>query len=128
MRLEPFVGPLRFAASSRVPTATAWMDAMIALALHAYRRFVSPLKGFRCAYHVAHGRGSCSDVALRIAQRRGGVRMLRVLPLQAARCRAAYAALQVEHSAETKRTDEQDGENAKAAGRCVALGGLSCCL
>lgn len=31
-------------------------------AIQLYRRFISPHKGFKCAHHVLHQNGSCSDL------------------------------------------------------------------
>ncbi len=33
-------------------------------AVIAYRRTLSPVKGFRCPHHLVHGAGSCSDFGL----------------------------------------------------------------
>src|SRR3989442_1535488 len=70
------------------------LDQIVLVGLGGYRRFISPYKGFRCAYGVVSGRGSCSDVALRITRRFGAGRMLRLSRLQAARCKDAFLALQ----------------------------------
>lgn len=40
--------------------------AQIALAaIHGYKRFISPHKGFLCAHNALHQNGSCSDFGLR---------------------------------------------------------------
>jgi putative component of membrane protein insertase Oxa1/YidC/SpoIIIJ protein YidD len=74
---------------------SAIADGVVLAGIGAYRRFISPHKGFRCAYGAMYGRGSCSDVALRIARRRGGLRALQLMRAQVARCRHAYTLAQV---------------------------------
>jgi putative component of membrane protein insertase Oxa1/YidC/SpoIIIJ protein YidD len=63
-----------------------------ALAIVGYQRFISPYKGFCCAYRWETGRPSCSETARRIALRHGLLVLWKALPRQFDRCRAAYAA------------------------------------
>ena len=67
------------------------LDATAVAAIGAYRRYLSPHKGFCCAYRKVTGRRSCSAYALAIVQRLGAVALVQALPRQFARCRAAYA-------------------------------------
>jgi putative component of membrane protein insertase Oxa1/YidC/SpoIIIJ protein YidD len=67
------------------------LDATAVAAIGAYRRYLSPRKGFCCAYRTVTGRRSCSAYALAIVQRVGAVALLQALPRQFARCKAAYA-------------------------------------
>jgi hypothetical protein len=91
------------------------LDQLALAALGGYRRWVSPHKGFRCAYGAVHRRGSCSDIALRIARRFGARRMLLLLPLQAARCRAAFALAQ---SGTSAREEGPGGPANRTPGNC----------
>jgi putative component of membrane protein insertase Oxa1/YidC/SpoIIIJ protein YidD len=43
-------------------------------AVRAYQRHLSPRKGWRCAYGVAHGDTTCSAAVRRIVAQRGVVR------------------------------------------------------
>lgn len=67
------------------------LDATAAAAIGAYRRYLSPYKGFCCAYRRVTGRRSCSAYALAIVQRIGALALVQALPRQFARCKAAYA-------------------------------------
>lgn len=56
------------------------MRALAIKAIVAYQRYVSPYKGFRCAYRAHTGRASCSALGLRLIRRYGlrkGVLLLR---------------------------------------------------
>src|SRR5262249_48928860 len=75
------------------PAVGSLLDRLAIGGLRAYQRFLSPHKGFRCAYGVAYGSGSCSDVAMRLARRFGALGMVSPMPLQAARCRRALGLL-----------------------------------
>lgn len=95
------------------------------LTIHGYRRFVSPYKGFRCAYHALYDRGSCSDIALKIAARHGALTLVRLLPLQAARCRAA--SLQVGRPDPERDLANEEGPNTDKLKRGLADGVLAAC-
>jgi putative component of membrane protein insertase Oxa1/YidC/SpoIIIJ protein YidD len=72
------------------------------LCIEAYRRYVSPYKGYACAYHAATGRSSCSRYAQQAIGRRGvwgGVLLLR---RRFGRCALAAAAFAEENSAKLK--------------------------
>lgn len=49
------------------------------LAIRAYQRFLSPLKGYACAFRVLTGRDSCSAYAYRAIARFGLLRGLALL-------------------------------------------------
>ena len=52
-------------------TATLPISAAACWLIRAYQQYVSPNKGFRCAYGLLHGRDSCSRFASRAVERRG---------------------------------------------------------
>lgn len=55
------------------------MNKPILLAIIAYQRFVSPYKGFHCAFHAHTGRDTCSGYGYRVFARYGSVRGWRLL-------------------------------------------------
>jgi putative component of membrane protein insertase Oxa1/YidC/SpoIIIJ protein YidD len=62
-------------------------------AISLYQIYVSPYKGFQCAYRYHTGGNSCSEYAKRIVLRFGLLTLWTALPRQFARCRAAHQAL-----------------------------------
>ena len=100
-----------------------------AASIRAYRRHISPHKGFRCAYAAAHGRGSCSDLGLRLAGRVSLSRFVALMTIQAGRCRAAYVSLQSADPerewADRERQTDKDAE--RQVLRCFGEGVISCC-
>ena len=95
--------------------------------INGYRRHISPRKGFRCAYHVVYAEGSCSDIALRLARRVNGIRFVRLMLLQAKRCRLALMLAQP-HDLE-REWPKQEPRNEKLANRSCVEGagcGASC--
>ena len=60
------------------------------LAIFAYQRFVSPYKGFGCAYRVHTGCRSCSVLGYRAIRRHGLADGLAILRRRFARCAAAH--------------------------------------
>lgn len=58
----------------------SWMAQLALRGIHLYRRYLSPAKGFSCAYRVLTGRDSCSAYGCRVIARHGllaGWRLLR---------------------------------------------------
>lgn len=64
-----------------------------ASAIGLYQRYVSPYKGFCCAYRAQTGRRSCSAYGKTIATRLGFVALIQALPRQFDRCRASFGVL-----------------------------------
>lgn len=81
-------------------TPPTGLDALLrgatAGSIRLYQVWLSPYKGFCCAYRHRTGRCSCSEYARRLVLRRGPLALLQGLPRQFARCRQAYAAIQAE--------------------------------
>jgi len=66
------------------------MRRLILFALRGYQRFVSPHKGFACAYRVHTGGASCSTLGLRAVRRFGALRGLGVLRRRLHLCGVAH--------------------------------------
>ncbi len=62
-------------------------------AIGAYQRYLSPYKGFCCAYRAHTGKRSCSSYGRAIVQRLGLLAFLAALPRQFERCKLAYQKL-----------------------------------
>jgi putative component of membrane protein insertase Oxa1/YidC/SpoIIIJ protein YidD len=65
----------------------------VAGAITAYQRYLSPYKGFCCAHHALHRRGSCSAFAKRVVIRFGVVWLAPLLARRFKACRRAYQVL-----------------------------------
>ncbi len=63
---------------------------LLLAAIRGYQRFVSPYKGFRCAYRVHTGNASCSALGYRAVRRHGVFTGLGLLRQRTARCSIAY--------------------------------------
>jgi putative component of membrane protein insertase Oxa1/YidC/SpoIIIJ protein YidD len=62
-------------------------------AIGAYQRYLSPYKGFCCAYRAHTGKRSCSSYGRAIVQKLGLFAFLTALPRQFERCKLAYQKL-----------------------------------
>ncbi|MGL4674461.1 MAG: membrane protein insertion efficiency factor YidD [Wohlfahrtiimonas sp.] len=71
-----------------------------------YQKWISPYKGFCCAYKHKTGGHSCSQYALKVVRRFGVWGLLRGLPQQFDRCHHAYLELQKEQEEEEKKKKE----------------------
>ncbi len=67
-----------------------WPRRLLLAAILCYQRWVSPRKGFVCAYRVHAGRASCSTLGYRAVRRHGVFTGLGLLRERMARCGAAY--------------------------------------
>ena len=93
----------------------------------AYQRFVSPFKGFSCAYRVATGRCSCSEFARRLVLRTGALMTVSMLIGRFRRCGEASAALNasLESEPKSKRPWHDPFTRAQAEGASCAT--QACC-
>jgi putative component of membrane protein insertase Oxa1/YidC/SpoIIIJ protein YidD len=84
------------AATANVTATTLSPSSLVARAIEAYQRFVSPYKGFCCAHRCVHGRDSCSQFAKRVVVRRGVLRMVPLLMRRFTECGVAAQVLDYE--------------------------------
>lgn len=68
-----------------------------------YQKWISPYKGFCCAYKHRTGGHSCSQYALKVVRRFGVWGLIRGLPEQFDRCHHAYLELQKDQEEEEKK-------------------------
>lgn len=78
-----------------------------------YKKYLSPYKGFRCAYGAYHQGDSCSTRVKKIIQRDGIFKGYQKIRLQFKECQAAYHAIQ----RDPRRRDKKD----RWCNRCDAL-------
>jgi uncharacterized protein len=71
--------------------ATSYAAQFTDSAIGAYQRYISPYKGFCCAYRAHTGKRSCSAWGSTIVQKLGLLAFLAFLPQQFERCKLAYA-------------------------------------
>jgi putative component of membrane protein insertase Oxa1/YidC/SpoIIIJ protein YidD len=84
-----------------------------------YQRFISPYKGFRCAYRAARGRHSCSEFGKRALHRGGVVGFWPLLRRRFARCAEAARSLKARNSAavlEYKSKEKREDEAHRRSG------------
>ena len=91
--------------------------------IRAYQRHLSPRKGYRCAYGVLHGAGTCSSIGLGIMEQQGFWTFLHQMPLQFDACRAAAAAL----NEETEEERQQRKRRLRNEGRKRDCSGFDDC-
>jgi putative component of membrane protein insertase Oxa1/YidC/SpoIIIJ protein YidD len=66
------------------------MRRLLLWAIHFYKRFISPHKGFGCAYRVQTGRASCSTLGYRAIRHHGVLPGLSVLRRRTYLCGVAH--------------------------------------
>lgn len=72
---------------------------IVLAAIRAYQRYLSPHKGFRCAYRLHTGRASCSTLGYRAVRSRGVFTGLALIRERTSRC----GELQRRHRPPSKR-------------------------
>lgn len=70
--------------------AMAMLDGLALAAIAGYQRWISPYKGFRCAYRAHTGRCSCSQLGVRAIRRFGTFDGIGVLRERLHRCGVAF--------------------------------------
>ena len=106
------------------------MDKTILKLIVLYKRLISPLKGYRCAYGALYGGESCSTEVYRIIQTKGVIRGLPLVYHQFANCSAAYEILasrkrKNNHKRKDKSNKKKDKENLACELPCQGIGCLS---
>jgi len=76
----------------------------------AYQQYISPNKGFRCAYSVHHGGTGCSGYAKRAIRNRGLWRALPDIRQRFRDCHAAYDAIKDSCSCNAKPPETEDDQ------------------
>ncbi|WP_165928645.1 membrane protein insertion efficiency factor YidD [Iodobacter fluviatilis] len=66
------------------------MRFILLLFIQIYKKYISPYKGFCCAYRAHTGRASCSTLGFRAIRRHGAFLGLAVLRQRMFRCGQAY--------------------------------------
>ncbi|WP_410499422.1 membrane protein insertion efficiency factor YidD [Chitinibacter sp. S2-10] len=61
------------------------------LLIRIYQRYISPYKGFHCAYRCHTGRASCSALGYRVIRRFGAVGGIALLRMRLKRCSDIHA-------------------------------------
>lgn len=94
-----------------------------------YQRFISPYKGFSCAYRVHTGKASCSQLGYRAIRRHGLFGGLQVLRCRLACCSEVYHAHhEPRHAGNSSRTPQPVGTLRAQAGfvDCGGCDALPC--
>jgi uncharacterized protein len=92
-------------------------------AIGAYQRYISPYKGFCCAYRAHTGKRSCSAYGRAVVQKLGLLALIAALPAQFERCKLAYQNLLA--SCKNMKSQANDRRKKKDADACDAVD-LSC--
>ena len=70
-------------------------DVIAVKSIQGYQRYVSPHKGFSCAYRKLHGQKSCSQYFLSMISQLGLVEAIPLFHQRLADCKAAHANLKL---------------------------------
>ena len=97
------------------------------LLIGAYRRWLSPYKGFRCAHAALHGGASCSQAVADIVAGHGLWQGRRHIRARFRACRAAYQALAANHTARRPPPQAHDPGRNRCARRCRDCADCSDC-
>jgi putative component of membrane protein insertase Oxa1/YidC/SpoIIIJ protein YidD len=99
------------------------IDLLISASIGGYQRYLSPYKGFCCAYRVQTGRRSCSAYARAIVDKLGAIALQQAMPRQFERCRLAFETLQTREAAPKKEQKwwERCNGGDCGVGNCVDL-------
>lgn len=79
----------------------------VLLSIKLYQRYISPFKGFRCAYGVMYGGNSCSKEIYKILETQGLIRGIPLARSQLGKCSVAYKILSSEKAEEDSKKDKK---------------------
>jgi putative component of membrane protein insertase Oxa1/YidC/SpoIIIJ protein YidD len=122
----PFFGQQCAVVVQSSPTLKLMLSNGAIALIGTYQRYVSPHKGFCCAYRVHTGRSSCSEFARRAIRRLGLIEGLSLLRLRFAACTVSAAVL-----SENQKTEEVKNEAcplfSKEGASCMGNGCVGAC-
>lgn len=101
------------------------MSALAIEAIGLYRRHLSPRKGFRCAHHALHNRGSCSDFGLRVYGRLSFLEATVLMVRRLRDCRSAYVVMMGLAQTRT-RSERSQRVHKRDARACDTLDAINC--
>lgn len=78
------------------------MRILLLKVIGVYQKYISPLKGFSCAYGVLHKQGSCSSRIYSIIQNEPGAALLPEISAQFRACKQAHRVLSSENKDDEK--------------------------
>lgn len=107
-----------------------------------YQKYLSPKKGFICAYGALHKNGSCSEMIYEIVKTKPFYQLPRLIINQFRNCSLAYQTFNsldedrlnsgrcVLLPRKTKKDNEDDDEKGgRKFSKCeYAIGGIACCI
>ena len=98
-------------------------------AIRAYQRWISPYKGFSCAYRVLHGGRSCSAFGKRLVMRSGVTKAIATMRSRFAACRAAAQTLRKRRILDyaSRKPQEQRRQQAQSRWRDSCDPGSAAC-
>jgi uncharacterized protein len=82
-------------------------------AIGVYQRYISPYKGFCCAYRAHTGKRSCSAYGRAVVQKLGLLAFLAALPKQFERCQMAYQNMKTRVTAPLRAQSADKRKNSK---------------
>jgi putative component of membrane protein insertase Oxa1/YidC/SpoIIIJ protein YidD len=103
--------------------ARYYPSSLVAVCIEMYQRFLSPYKGFRCAYRARTKRASCSEFAKRVALRRGVAALPALLRERFKRCAVAARAMAHRRS---EKGERRRGSSSSAFDGCGDAAGEAC--
>jgi len=87
--------------------------------INLYQKYLSPYKGYRCAYGVYHQNGTCSSIIKSHIKKHGMIKAYLMIKGQFTACKVAYAALQA-------RAEEEGNGRCLMRNSDTALDGSEC--
>ncbi len=94
--------------------------------IRGYQKFISPHKGFRCAHHALHAKGSCSQRALSIIEKKRVWQWLPEIRAELISCSDAFEQLVSKGICDQKGKPRRKDNN-KDSGKCDSLGEVGEC-
>jgi len=81
--------------------------------INLYQKYISPYKGYRCAYGVYHQNGTCSSIIKLHIQRHGVVKAYPMIINQFKACKDAYIVLQIRSEEESRSCWDKNKNDVK---------------
>ena len=98
------------------------MKSFVIFIINLYQKYISPYKGYKCAYGVYHQNGTCSTIIKSHIQKYGVIKAYPMVMGQFDACKIAYLYIQEESNNKENEKDENSSQGNSCYGCIPGVG------
>ncbi|MEW8287294.1 MAG: membrane protein insertion efficiency factor YidD [Candidatus Thiodiazotropha endolucinida] len=105
------------------------INTLLSLFIKGYKRWISPYKGYRCAYAAYHNDMSCSDYGLKILKESGWRKFIKLMYVRFKYCYEASLAINSKRNSLLSQNENDSTDDEDNVSECNPIeDSVSCCI